>query len=126
VHALSGGLIENRVFPKTVIIRISKRNQGHGLNTYRSFEEVLQFEGGGYTAYMEEFPGTISEGDTLEEARDNLRDAIKVLVEVNREVARKPTLDHTVVREPITILLCELAKDLLLKVGVLSILFQVL
>ncbi len=67
------------------------------------FEEVPQSEGGGYTAYTEELPGAISEGDTLEEARDNLRDAIKVLVEANREVSRKPEPGKNVVREPIAI-----------------------
>jgi len=67
------------------------------------FEEVPQSEGGGYTAYTEELPGAISEGDTLDEARDNLRDAIKILLEANREVARKPVPGHDVVREPITV-----------------------
>lgn len=45
------------------------------------FEEVPESEGGGYLAYAEELPGAISEGDTLEEARENLRDAIAVLLE---------------------------------------------
>jgi predicted RNase H-like HicB family nuclease len=30
------------------------------------FEEVSESEGGGYVAYVEELPGAISEGDTLE------------------------------------------------------------
>jgi hypothetical protein len=34
------------------------------------FEEVPESEGGGYVAYTEELPGAISEGDTLEEARE--------------------------------------------------------
>jgi predicted RNase H-like HicB family nuclease len=67
------------------------------------FEEVPQSERGGYTAYTEELPGAISEGDTLDEARDNLRDAIKVLVQANREVAPKPAAGQHCVREPITI-----------------------
>jgi predicted RNase H-like HicB family nuclease len=41
------------------------------------YEHVPESEGGGYTAYTEELPGAISEGDTLEAARENLRDAIK-------------------------------------------------
>jgi antitoxin HicB len=45
------------------------------------FEEVSESEGGGYVAYTEEFPGAISEGDSLEEARDNLWDAIGILLE---------------------------------------------
>jgi predicted RNase H-like HicB family nuclease len=47
------------------------------------FEEIPESEGGGYLAYAEELPGAISEGDTMEEARENLRDAIELLLEAN-------------------------------------------
>ena len=53
------------------------------------FEEVSESEGGGYLAYVEELPGAISEGDTLEEARDNLHDVIEILLEANRELTGK-------------------------------------
>jgi predicted RNase H-like HicB family nuclease len=46
------------------------------------FEEVHESDGGGFVAYTEELPGAISEGDTLEEARNNLRDAIVLLLKV--------------------------------------------
>jgi predicted RNase H-like HicB family nuclease len=67
------------------------------------FEQVSESEGGGYTAYAEELPGAISEGDTLEEARDNLRDAIELLLEANRELAGKPRPGQRVKREKLTI-----------------------
>jgi predicted RNase H-like HicB family nuclease len=67
------------------------------------FEEVPRSEGGGYTACTEELPVAISEGDTLDEARDNLRDATKGLVEANRETTQRPLSGLSVVREPITI-----------------------
>ena len=53
------------------------------------YEEVPESEGGGYVAYTEELPGAISEGETLEEARENLRDAIELLLQPNRELASK-------------------------------------
>jgi len=40
------------------------------------YEEVPQSEGGGFVA-LRRMPGAISEGDTLEEARENLRNAIQ-------------------------------------------------
>lgn len=40
---------------------------------------------GGYTAYVKELPEAISEGDTLEEARENLLDAIDTLFRFRRE-----------------------------------------
>jgi predicted RNase H-like HicB family nuclease len=38
------------------------------------YEQVSKSEGDGYVGYVEELPGAISEGDTLEEVRENLRD----------------------------------------------------
>jgi predicted RNase H-like HicB family nuclease len=67
------------------------------------FEEVPPDEGGGFVAYAEELPGAISEGDTLEETRDNLRDAIELLLEANRELAGKRSPGKKVTREKIKI-----------------------
>lgn len=36
---------------------------------------------GGYTAYLEKFPNVISEGDTQEEAVDNLKSAFFTMLE---------------------------------------------
>ncbi len=44
---------------------------------------------GGYTATIEEVPGAISEGESIEEARANLADALRLLLECNREIARQ-------------------------------------
>jgi predicted RNase H-like HicB family nuclease len=67
------------------------------------FEEVRQSEGGGYVAYTEELPGAISQGETLDESRDNLRDAIEVLLQANRDLARKPAPGQKILRESITV-----------------------
>ena len=67
------------------------------------FEEVSESEGGGYLAYAEELPGAISEGDTLEEARDNLRDAIELLLDANRELTGKRSPGKKIMREKIKV-----------------------
>jgi predicted RNase H-like HicB family nuclease len=54
-----------------------------GLTLTAVFEEVSESEGGGYVAYAQELPGAISEGESLEEASENLRDAITLLLETN-------------------------------------------
>lgn len=36
---------------------------------------------GGYTAYVPSLPGCISEGDTMSQARENIREAIELYVE---------------------------------------------
>jgi predicted RNase H-like HicB family nuclease len=46
-------------------------------------------EEGGYTAYIVEVPGAISEGDTIEEAREMVVDALRELTLARRESAVK-------------------------------------
>jgi predicted RNase H-like HicB family nuclease len=48
-------------------------------------------------------PGAISEGDTLEEARTNLRDAIELLLEANRALVGKPAQGKKITREKIVV-----------------------
>jgi len=40
----------------------------------------------GYVAFVEELPGANTQGDTLEEARENLREAVELILEANREL----------------------------------------
>ena len=44
----------------------------------------------GYIGYVEELPGANTQGDTLEEARENLKEAIELVLEANRQLADKP------------------------------------
>ena len=67
------------------------------------FEKVPEAEGGGYVAYTEELPGAISEGDTLEEARENLRDAVVELLAANRQLAAQSGSGENATREKITV-----------------------
>jgi predicted RNase H-like HicB family nuclease len=38
----------------------------------------------GYIGFVEELPGTNTQGDTLEEARENLQAAVELVFEANR------------------------------------------
>ena len=42
-------------------------------------------EEGGYVAYVAELPGANTQGETLDEARENLSEAIQLIMEANRE-----------------------------------------
>lgn len=46
---------------------------------------------GGYTAQCLELPAAISEGDTKEEALENIKEAIQQVLEVSQEQARSYT-----------------------------------
>jgi predicted RNase H-like HicB family nuclease len=55
---------------------------------------------GGYTCFVEEVPAAISQGETLVEAKANLLDALKLVLECQRDLAEKD-LSPNAVREPI-------------------------
>jgi predicted RNase H-like HicB family nuclease len=42
----------------------------------------------GYAAFVEELPGANTQGATLDEARDNLQEAVTLVLEANRALAR--------------------------------------
>jgi predicted RNase H-like HicB family nuclease len=42
---------------------------------------------GGYIGFVEELPGANTQGATLDEARDNLREAVQLVLEANRAIA---------------------------------------
>jgi len=52
----------------------------------RIFEEA---EEGGYVGYVAELPGANTQGETIEEVRENLAEAIQLILEANREEFEK-------------------------------------
>lgn len=56
---------------------------------------------GGYIAFVEELPGANSQGETLEEARANLREAAELVIEANRALAEEDLAGADVIREPL-------------------------
>ena len=56
-------------------------------------------EEGGYIAFVEELPGANTQGETLDEARANLVDAVALLLEANREAAERELAGRVVIRE---------------------------
>ena len=57
----------------------------------------------GYIAFVEEFPGVNTQGVSLEEARANLREAVALVVEANRMLAREEAAGGAVIREPLIV-----------------------
>lgn len=54
----------------------------------------------GYIGYVEELPGANTQGDTLEEARENLKEAIELVLDANRQLAEEALGGADVIREP--------------------------
>ncbi len=53
----------------------------------------------GYIAFIEELPGVNTQGETIEEARENLKEALELVLEANRVLAREELAGEEVVRE---------------------------
>lgn len=53
---------------------------------------------GGYVAFVEELPGANTQGETLDEARDNLREAVGLVLESNRLLAEQELGADPVIR----------------------------
>ncbi len=67
------------------------------------FTAVFQEVSEGYIAFVEEIPGANTQGATLEEARENLQEAVELVLEANRELSRESVGTAKVIREPLKI-----------------------
>ena len=56
----------------------------------------------GYAAFVEELPGANTQGATLEEVR-NLKEAVAMVLQANRELAEESLRAADVVREPLAL-----------------------
>lgn len=69
----------------------------------REFTAVYEKRGKWFTAYIEEIPGVNTQGKTLTEAKRNLKEALHLILETNRELAQRTPKAKEVIREPILI-----------------------
>jgi predicted RNase H-like HicB family nuclease len=63
------------------------------------FEKVPE----GYSAFVEELPGANTQGETIEEARSNLQEAVELVLAANRELAEEGLNGREVIRESFVI-----------------------
>jgi predicted RNase H-like HicB family nuclease len=57
----------------------------------------------GYIAFVEELPGANTQGATLDEARENLREAAQLVLEANRAFANQELEGVEAIREPLKV-----------------------
>ncbi len=60
------------------------------------FEKVPE----GYIGFVEELPGANTQGETLDEARNNLKEAIDLVIEANRQLMEEELKGKDLIREP--------------------------
>ena len=67
------------------------------------YTAVYQQEGDWWIGWVEELPGANTQGRSLDEARENLKVAIQMTIEANREIARRELRGTKVVTEDIVV-----------------------
>ena len=67
-------------------LKLRMNNDGLNLRLTAMFEAARE---GGYTCHFEELPEVFSEGETIEEARENLFDALQEVTEYHRSERTK-------------------------------------
>jgi predicted RNase H-like HicB family nuclease len=63
----------------------------------------------GYIGWVEELPGANTQGDTLEEARSNLEEAIQLVIDANRMLSQVDVTGESLIRERVSVEVCEAA-----------------
>lgn len=57
----------------------------------------------GYIGFVEELPGANTQGDTLEECRANLQEAVALIIQANRAMTTDLVGGDDVIREPLAL-----------------------
>jgi len=70
-----------------------------------TFTAVFEQDSPWWIGYVEELPGAKAQGATLNEARENLREVVELIVAANRDLARQDATGKTVIREPLDVAL---------------------
>lgn len=68
----------------------------------KKFTAVYQRCGKWYSAWIEEIPGVNTQGKTLREAKENLKDALAIALETNRLLSYGSSGDAAI-REPLAV-----------------------
>jgi predicted RNase H-like HicB family nuclease len=67
------------------------------------FSATYEREGEWWIGYVAELPGANAQGRTLEETREYLREAVQLIVEANRELARRAAKEREAIHEDLLV-----------------------
>ncbi|MBM3327602.1 MAG: type II toxin-antitoxin system HicB family antitoxin [Calditrichaeota bacterium] len=67
------------------------------------YTAVFQQDGEWWVGWIEELPGANTQGKTIEEARENLIEAVQMTIAANREISRRSVRGRKVVTEEMVV-----------------------
>ncbi len=71
--------------------------------TMNKFTAVFERAGNWWIGYVEELPGANTQGRTLEEARENLKEAVVMVIKANRELVQLEVVGSDAIREELLV-----------------------
>ena len=69
----------------------------------RQFTAIYKKSGKWYLGWIEEIPGVNTQGKTLKETKENLKEALLLILETNRILNKKEFSEGRVIKEPLLI-----------------------
>jgi len=69
----------------------------------RQFTAIYKKSGKWYLGWIEEIPGVNAQGRTLKEVKENLKEALLLILETNRILNKRDVSRGKVIREPLSI-----------------------
>ncbi len=69
----------------------------------RQFTAIYKKSGQWYLGWIEEIPGVNTQGKTLKETKENLKEALLLILETNRLINKGEISKDKVIREPLSI-----------------------
>ncbi|MDP3052755.1 MAG: type II toxin-antitoxin system HicB family antitoxin [bacterium] len=69
----------------------------------RQFTAIYKKSGKWYLGWIEEIPGVNTQGKTLKETKENLKEAVLLILETNRALAKKEARAGGITRESISV-----------------------
>ena len=69
----------------------------------RRFTAIYKKHGKWYLGWVEEIPGVNTQGKTLAETKENLKEALLLILETNRILNKKEFPKGKVIREPLLV-----------------------
>ncbi|HVW14591.1 MAG TPA: type II toxin-antitoxin system HicB family antitoxin [Mucilaginibacter sp.] len=61
-------------------------------------------ENGWFVGQVEELPAAISQGKTIQELKENLLDAVRLLLDTNKEITEKEYYGKTIIKEELELI----------------------
>jgi len=71
--------------------------------TMKQYTATYEKRGKWYVGYVREVPGANTQGRSLKEARENLKEALELVLQAKRQLAPRKAKPARVIREPILV-----------------------